>query len=227
MTFEEKLQEAAVEAHRIMMSSLPEPEDCIHEFSPKFERKMRRLTRRVDTPVKYHLQRAACIALVFLSIASVYLYVDTDAQAQFFGWVKETYESWVHYFFESDDTDIPMQSYEYRPTWLPDGYTENSVRNQSTGVMVIYKNADDDSIRFHYTTSTESRNLFVDGENTIEVPVQVHGRDALLYEPTDDETAPMIIWKNEDETVLFLISGYIELEGLVKMAESVEYFCLF
>jgi len=62
----------------------------------------------------------------------------------------------------------------------------------------------------------------VDGENIIEVSVQVHGGDALLYEPTDGETAPMIIWKNEDETVLFYISGYIKSEELIKMAESVE-----
>lgn len=133
MTFEEELRAAAVEAHRIIMSNLPEPEDCVHEFSPKFEHKVRRLISRVDTPVRYHLQKAACIALVFLSIASVYLYVDTDAQAQFVGWAKENYEILLHHFFEGDSTDAPVQDFEYRPTWLPEDYTEESVRNQLSG----------------------------------------------------------------------------------------------
>lgn len=57
MNFEDRLREAAAEANRIIMSDLPEPEDCVHEFSPKFERAVRRMTRRAETPVRYRLRR--------------------------------------------------------------------------------------------------------------------------------------------------------------------------
>lgn len=222
MTFEEQLCEAAFEAHRIIMSDMPEPEECFHEFSKKFERNIGRLTKRVDTPVKYRLQQAACIIVAFLSLVSVYFSVNTDAQARFFGWVKETYEVWIHHFFEGDNTDTPVQKSEYRPTWLPDGYKESAVHAQPAGMMIIYKNENDESIRFHFTTNLESRNLFIGGEHMTELTVQVNGRDAQIYESADDETAPVIVWRNEDDTVLFAITGYIEPEDLVKMAESVE-----
>lgn len=221
MNFEDRLREAAAEANRIIMSDLPEPEDCVHEFSPKFERAVRRMTRRAETPVRYRLRQAACVAVALLSLVSAYLMVNTDAQARFFGWVKEQYEIWVHHFFEGEDTADTTLNIAYRPTWIPEGYTEKTVHSEKSGIMVIYKNVDNESIRFHYTTNFKIRHLFVDGEDLKELPIQVNGRDAQLYEPTENETAPIIVWSNEDDTILFYITAYMSAEELVKMAESV------
>lgn len=221
MNFEDRLREAAAEANRIIMSDLPEPEDCVHEFSPKFERAVRRMTRRAETPVRYRLRQAACVAVALLSLVSAYLMVNTDAQARFFGWVKEQYEIWVHHFFEGEDTADTTLNIAYRPTWIPEGYTEKTVRSQASGVMIIYKNENDQSVRFHYTTDIKSRNLYINKDCMTELIVQVNGKDAQLYESLDSKIAPTIIWKNEDETVLFILTGHIESEMLVKMAESV------
>lgn len=222
MNFEDQLREAAAEANRIIMSNLPEPEECVHEFSPKFERNIKRMTRRVETPVRYHLQWAACVVLMLATLVGTYVVAATDVGAQFRGWVKEQYETWVHHFFEGDNTEAPTQDFEYRPTWLPEGYQEYSLHTQPSGVMIIYKNDDGMSIRFHYTTNAESRNLYVDGDDLVEFPVQVNDRDAKIYESPDDETAPNIIWMSDDDSVLFIISGYVGHDELVKIAESVE-----
>ena len=55
MNFEDQLREAAAEANRIIMSNLPEPSECVHEFSPKFERQMARMTKRAETPARYYV----------------------------------------------------------------------------------------------------------------------------------------------------------------------------
>ena len=221
MNFEDRLREAAAEANRIIMSDLPEPEDCVHEFSPKFERAVRRMTRRAEMPVRYRLRQAACVAVALLSLVSAYLMVNTDAQARFFGWVKEQYEIWVHHFFEGEDTADTTLNIAYRPTWIPEGYTEETVLNQKSGVMIIYMNENDELLRFHYTTDFKSRNLYIKKDCMTESKIQVNGREAQLYLPNNNETAPIIIWKNEDQTVLFYITAYMNTEKLVKMAESV------
>lgn len=45
---EEQLTQAAKQASEIWMESLPDPAERTHVFSPRFERKMRRLRRRLD-----------------------------------------------------------------------------------------------------------------------------------------------------------------------------------
>ncbi len=222
MNFEDQLREAAAEANRIIMSNLPEPSECVHEFSPKFERQLARMTRRAETPVRYCLQRAACAALLLGLILGAGVVVSTDAGARFRGWVKEQYETWTRYIFEGDSSKAPVERKDYQLSWLPEGYEESTVREELAGRMIVYKNEDDLPIRFHYTTNLENRDLLVDSENLAETMIQVCGRDAQLYEPIDDRTAPTIVWMSEDDNVLFIISGYIEAEGLVKMAESVE-----
>lgn len=152
---------------------------------------------------------------------SAYLMVNTDAQARFFGWVKEQYDILIHYIFEGGQSEGPVETGHYRLSYLPEGYAEYSVHEQLTGTTIIYKNVNGTSIRFHYTTRIENRNLLVDGEILAESIVSVHGRDAQLYESTDDNTASIIAWKNEEETVLFILTGYLDIEELLKMAESV------
>ena len=46
MISEERLRTAARAVSQAMIDSLPEPEDCHHDFSPEFERKMKKLLRR-------------------------------------------------------------------------------------------------------------------------------------------------------------------------------------
>ena len=87
MTFEERLREAASWADEAILDSLPDTEGSPVAFSPRFERKMRRLIHRTDCPVTYVLQQAACIVLVLLMCASLWLTVDVDARAKFFGWL--------------------------------------------------------------------------------------------------------------------------------------------
>lgn len=221
MNFEDRLREAAAEANRIIMSDLPEPEDCVHEFSPKFERAVRRMTRRAETPVRYRLRQAACVAVALLSLVSAYLMVNTDAQARFFGWVKEQYDILIHYIFEGGQSEGPIKPGHYRLSYLPEGYSERSVHVQQTGTTILYKNANGTSIRFHYTLNVDGHHLFVGGEIMSEQIVQINGKDAQFYEPIDTDVAPTIVWKNKEGNILFILSGYMELEELVKMAESV------
>ena len=63
MISEERLRQAAGAAVLALADSLPEPEECQHEFSPGFEQKMRKVLRRGNHPTVYRrLRRAACLS---------------------------------------------------------------------------------------------------------------------------------------------------------------------
>ena len=47
------LKQAAEELAIAINESLPDPKECVFQFSPKFERKMKRLTRRANHPILY------------------------------------------------------------------------------------------------------------------------------------------------------------------------------
>ena len=51
MITDEMLRIAAAEADQAIRESLPNPEDCDHQFSSEFERKMRHVIRRGRHPV--------------------------------------------------------------------------------------------------------------------------------------------------------------------------------
>lgn len=53
MISEEMLKKAAAEAEQAIRDSLPAPAACKHEFSPSFQRKMRRAFRKAKHPIIY------------------------------------------------------------------------------------------------------------------------------------------------------------------------------
>lgn len=218
----EILREALRRYDEIQMSKVPKKEDLHYEYSKRFERKMRRLIRRVDTPVRYHLQKAASIVLVLATLLSGYVIFTTEAGAEFRGWLKEQCDTLVHYFFEGEpSSEIIPKDMEYRPFWLPDGYKEYAVHENETGIMVIYKNELGISIRFRYSWDFENRRIFINEEEMISHPVKVNEISATMYEPMDDSQYPAIIWNNKENTSIFLITGDLTEDELVKIAESV------
>lgn len=85
MISEEMLKIAAAEADKAIRDSLPAPAECEHEFSPSFQRKMRRIFRKAKHPIIFKLPKyAACFVLVVALISSTWLTVDTEARAAFF-----------------------------------------------------------------------------------------------------------------------------------------------
>lgn len=77
-------EKAAAEADQAIRDSLPAPAECEHEFSPLFQRKMRRTFRKAKHPVIYKLPKyAACFVLAVALVSGTWLTVDAEARAAF------------------------------------------------------------------------------------------------------------------------------------------------
>lgn len=98
MITDEMLRAAAAEANQAILDSLPLPKDCVHQFSPQFERKMKRIIRRERHPVAYKFfQAAACFLVAVILTGSTWLTVDVEAREIFVAWVRQQYENIVEY----------------------------------------------------------------------------------------------------------------------------------
>ena len=53
MITDEMLAQAAAELADAINESLPDPSECNHQFSPRFERKMKRLIHGTNHPIMY------------------------------------------------------------------------------------------------------------------------------------------------------------------------------
>ena len=85
--------DAARQEYGSLLAELPE-----HDFSPEFERKMRRLARRADHPVRYRaVKAAACLLLAALVGGGSLLVLVPEARAAFVGWMRDVYQTWFVY----------------------------------------------------------------------------------------------------------------------------------
>lgn len=189
--------------------------------SPDFDRKMKKLQRRADHPLLYRsLYKIASIVLVLLISGGTWIAVDAEARAAFFGWVKEIYETYFVYRIEDSDGSIPANS-DYRPTWLPDGYTESIIKSTGSTVMIIYTNTDNQMLTFRYTYSPDEIDWFVDVEQAQIKTTTVNGYSADILVSEDADCANVIMWTIDDKYAFYL-SAFLSESELVQMAESVQ-----
>ncbi|HIQ68826.1 MAG TPA: DUF4367 domain-containing protein [Candidatus Avoscillospira stercorigallinarum] len=222
MISEEMLKIAAAEADQAIRDSLPAPAECAHEFSPSFQRKMRRTVRKAKHSVIYKLPKcAACLVLVAALASGSWLTVDAEARDAFFAWAREQYASFMEYRFWGN-TGQELGDVSYEITSLPEGFYESN-RMDSDGIGdIVYQDASGNMIQFSYSHGDDSLSLFVEHIASEVQTVCVNGRDAELYLSTDSNTANVLLWKSEDDRVLFYIAANLPGETMIALAESVQ-----
>lgn len=226
MISEERLRQAAGAAVLALADSLPAPEECRHEFSPGFERRMRKVLRRGNHPTVYRgLRRVASFLLALLLSGSVWLTVDTEAREAVFGWISERVEGAYHYFFRGERTSqdyltgytlskIP-EGYHKEDVFETDSYTETTYVETTTGRYLSLG-------WLHPSTETETPELFFLTGDMEREPAQVNGRAAEFYRDDTNNMANVIVWRDEKRDTLLYLSGYFDKGSLIGMAESVK-----
>lgn len=222
MIKEELLREAAAKASEALAAYYErdyDPDEPL-EPPPEFEKKIVRLKRRAKHPVFYKtMHRVASIALAILIAGSAWITVDAEARAAFFGWIKETYESFFVYRF-SDDIDVSVETDRYEPSWIPEGYEKSRESDLGGKVTIVYKNREGQLLRFHYIYDLGTTSAFVDAEDGTIKKCMIGDYDADLIVFDDVNTSNNILWIDRDN-VAFHISAFLNEDDLIRVAKSV------
>lgn len=218
---EEMMAEAAAEMNDAMLSSLPDPDDCHHEFSTKFEHKMKRVIYRADHPVQFRvMQRVASIVLIiFLGFATI-LAVSPTVRAAVFGWIREQYESFIAYYLEDNVSENEGPT-AYYISDLPVEYIEIEISDDPDNYTAIYADNNGHFLYFCYSSTPDSSAFFLgeEGYSVEEILVRNHPADFYLSE--NPAQGNSIIWHDQNSNIIFFISGMMEKAELVDLAESV------
>lgn len=222
MISEKELQAAARKCEKAMMDSLPDPDECDAVFSPKFERKMKKLILQTDHPFRYWIQKSvACFLLIVLLGGGGLITFSTEVRAAFFGWIREFYADHFEYHYVGDNQNTP-RGIIYRPTWIPDGYEATSESHDPGYGCIIYRNGNEEMIGFTWSEDIESSVSHVYPETAEIKNTFIGDNPADLYLEHGEGLSSCLVWSNREERVLFVISATLSEDEIIQMAESVE-----
>ena len=222
MISEEMLKKAAAEADQAIRDSLPAPAECEHEFSPSFQRKMRRTFRKAKHPVIYKLPRyAACFVLAVALASGTWLTVDAEARAAFFAWVRERYEAFVEYRFIGE---VPQENtiIEYELTWLPEGFSFQKEQDLDGGTYLTYTDDSGRRIIFSCLQGDDAASLFITSDYAETRSIQIGNICADFYQANEEASSNMLVWTSEEDDLAFYIMADLSEGTMIKLAEGVQ-----
>ena len=212
--------DAARQEYGSLMEALPE-----HDFSPEFERKMRKLICRANHPIwHWAAQTVACLILAAILSGCAVLAISPEAREVFSGWVREVYETSFIYRFAGTEPET-FGNILYRPTYVPDGWRfREAFVSGALITNIVYYNEAGELTAFSYFPRgvTPTIQIVRDGAETYK-HVLVNGMPAELYLDHDEGEANVLIWTDEEGAIFCVHSALSETE-LVKIAESLETF---
>ena len=117
---------------------------------------------------------------------------------------------------DAAETDLSC----WRPTWLPEGYEEVEVWAPGGIYKITYENAEGQSLTLRCISPNTSA-VSMDNEHSDYNEVTINGSKAYLLVSNAEGWQSSLIWTNEENSVMFILRGYISAEDLIRMAESV------
>lgn len=219
------LKVALQEVYYMELEEIPSEEalntDDKLTFSAAFERKMKKLIRRADHPIRYRVtQAAACLLLVMLLSGCTAFAISPEARAAFVGWIREVYETWFVYRYTGEEQPT-LEDTVYLPTWVPEGYEEIVSPQAGTFVRIQYENDEKELLTVSYMKGTETSSLNVEWEGAVVQHTSVGRLPADLYLNPDDGPN-ILVWTDMEKDAAFWVTAPLAAEELVQVAESIQ-----
>ena len=116
---------------------------------------------------------------------------------------------------DAAETDLSC----WRPTWLPEGYEEVEVWAPGGIYKITYENAEGQSLTLRCISPNTSA-VSMDNEHSDYSEITINGSKAYLLVSNAEGWQSSLIWTNEENSVMFILRGYISAEDLIHVGES-------
>lgn len=223
-----EFQKVLAEALERRYASIPDPEELSfdYEFSPRFERKMKRMIRRFDyiqgkeqraerKETNFRFRKVAVFALVLVLLMALaacavhFIIIWNEENNEKQGTLDVTFE------LENPNTE---DLFTFKEPVVPDSYSrEVTFRDGDIQDIEYTDEKNGKTILYHQTGISESIGLSIGNEDESFTQIEINGFKG--YAETEGET-PFIIWS--DGISLYTISSNISFDELFVIAESIQ-----
>ena len=220
--FDALLRRALIDVIHEDYADILEGEPDVPPHTEKYLRRERKLladplgyVRRLARPVwKKALRMAACILLALATLFGSVMALSPSARA----WVVRMYTEWrghttMFFFIGAQSEDYT--STNWRPNYIPDGYTELSPTTTGNITRVTYQGINDDTIYFRYRSIKLYGAFDIDNEHGTMQGLTVGDNPATLIISNTEGFRNRLVWMDEGTDTAFLLSGQIDTEELI------------
>ncbi|MDE5770199.1 MAG: DUF4367 domain-containing protein [Ruminococcus sp.] len=213
--FEKALYDALAPEYETAMQDVIDE----HEFSPEFERKMKKLINRRNKPyykiINTAGKRVACVAVIVLIASSVTI-INVDARNKFSHFFVNTYEKFSKVRPVEDDSAPTTLEKIYEITYdISDFEIDYFEENEYSRYIIYVK--DDITIYFSQYTK-EMYHPSINTEDAEILTMDINGHEAIYF--TDNNNYTRLIWDNGD--YIISIGSNVDKNILIQMAKSVQ-----
>ncbi len=207
-------------AENIMIDSLPKEEALSHNFSKRFQKKMKKLIRQerkspfIKTFVNYS-RKVAIIFLIFISIAFATTMSVEAYRVRFFEVVIEVWEEFTSIIFKDKQNIDDGKLIPVNPTYIPDNFKIIEHEINSYEQFIYWQN--DNGIEIMFEQAKITANSIITDTEGIDIEELLIGEQKIIY--FTNKNVNQIYW-NDSNYIYTIISEYDKNE-LLKMVESI------
>ncbi len=197
---------------------IPTDENSIDfTFSERFNKRMEKLIRS-QKKVYYNLintvyKRVAIICVVLLTMLTATFSVKAIREP-IINFVKQVYETYTHYSFDGDTTEIIEREYTVK---VPEDFHQTNKIESDAMISTEYTNSSNDIIDFIQMTTKHSIGFFVDNEKGDIETKTINGIEVEYKKWYDTQT---VIWAKDGYVFALNCYGNIEFETIESMIKS-------
>lgn len=219
----------------VAMSQVPDEDDIelktdeelrsegssVHEFSPAFEKRMKKLIRESQKqqyneyrPKGFHSKIRIAILVAVLVCAATMFSVSAfrTSIANFF---FDSGSNSSSFSFDKGTSSISSKFTKYLPTYTPNGFAVEAVQEVSSNNIYI-QFADDNNNYYDVQCVLHDSMLTIDTESGQVTELQIDGADVTISERQDRIIATYVI-----DDIFYSISGNIPKDVVVQILESI------
>lgn len=194
-----------------------------HEFSPEFERKVRKIinsvgrTENLKKIKRIALKSIAPIAVIF-SIISGSLLVQPEVFASVQSVFRSVSDKYDKYEYAENEVSIENFDNSFRLGYVPEGYYLSEGNYSRIFVTLIYSN-EIDTIKLKYGIA-DDMTAYYDNEHNSSSTFYHNGTEYYYYESKDKDFYSTILWYENGYS--FSIFAHLSKDEIVKIAENLE-----
>ncbi len=226
--FDAVLRAALLDANWADFSAVWEGAREAPEFSPRFMAWEQAFfaspfafARRKTRPMWKKVLRAAACILLALSLALGAAMLNPSARARIVHTVETWFAEYTSFTFTGPaHWDAP--SGDWRPVYVPEGFSETDCVVRGRQTHVTYENAEGAFIDLFYMPAVQGTKISLDNEHSDHEQIAIGEHSADLFKSNTEGYFSHLIWVDEETGVSFHLVTQIDYRELINMAESIE-----